>query len=68
MIRRSARAVQSRFSVPLFIEMAAPDDTGSHVIETTLPTGHSYRSRAPAVATVRQAAIPPLHIDYVLAG
>ena len=46
----------------------APDGTGSHVIETTLPTGHSYRSRAPAIATVRQAAIPPLRIDYVLAS
>ena len=46
----------------------APDDTGGHVIETTLPTGHTYRSRAPAVATVRRTMAPGLSIDYVLAG
>ena len=46
----------------------APDDTGGHVIETTLPTGHSYRSRAPAIATVRQTSTPQLRIDYVLVG
>lgn len=45
----------------------APDDTGSHVIETTLPTGHSYLSRAPAIATLARTAAPPLRIDYVLA-
>ncbi len=45
-----------------------PDSTGGHVIETTLPTGHTYRSRAPAVATVSRTSAPGLRIDYVLAG
>ncbi len=38
---------------------------GAHQIDTTTPTGHTYRSRAPAVATVREV---PLQIDYVLTG
>lgn len=41
-----------------------PDDA----IETMLPTGHSYRTRAPAIATIRQSHLPPLKIDYVLTG
>lgn len=37
-----------------------------HEIETTTPTGHHHRSRAPAtVATVRET---PFRVDYVLAG
>jgi hypothetical protein len=40
--------------------------SGVHEIETTTPTGHTYRSRAPAiVATIRET---PIRIDYVLAG
>ena len=42
----------------------SPDADG-HEIVTTLPTGHTYRSRAPALATVRHT---PLRLDYVLAG
>ncbi len=37
-----------------------------HQIETTLPTGHRYRSRPPpAVATFRRT---PIRLDYLLAG
>jgi hypothetical protein len=39
---------------------------GGHVIETTLPTGHRYRSRPPpTVATIRRT---PIRLDYVLVG
>lgn len=39
---------------------------GTHQIETTTPTGHVYRSRAPAVvATIRES---PIRLDLVLAG
>jgi hypothetical protein len=42
----------------------SPDADG-HEIETTLPTGHCYRSRPPPiVATIRHT---PLRIDYVVA-
>ena len=34
-------------------------------IDTTTPTGHTYRSRPPASATVREV---PLRIDYVLSA
>lgn len=37
---------------------------GPHEVETSTPTGHVYRSRAPVVATVRHA---PIRVDYVLA-
>ncbi|WP_432478573.1 HNH endonuclease [Nocardioides sp. GXQ0305] len=40
-------------------------NTGSHTVETTTPTGHRYRSRAPTVATVREV---PIRVDYVLTG
>ena len=40
----------------------SPDASG-HQITTTTPTGHVYRSRAPAVATVREV---PYRIDFVL--
>lgn len=46
----------------------AQDGTGRHVIETNLPTDHSYLSRAPAIATLTRTATSPLRIDYVLAG
>jgi hypothetical protein len=37
-----------------------------HEIETTLPTGHRYRSRPPpALATLRRT---PIRVDYTLAG
>jgi hypothetical protein len=38
---------------------------GGHEIETTTPTGHTYRTRPPAVATIRES---PIRIDYVLTG
>ena len=38
---------------------------GDHQIDTTTPTGHTYRSRAPAIADMRGF---PLRIDYMLAG
>ena len=38
---------------------------GGHQIDTTTPTGHTYRSRAPAIAPVRGVS---LRIDYALAG
>jgi len=42
----------------------SPDADG-HEIETTLPTGHRYRSRPPrTVATIRQT---PVRVDYVVA-
>ena len=45
---------------------ARPSPTaGHHQIDTTTPTGHSYRSRPPMVATIRETTIT---IDYVLAG
>ena len=37
-----------------------------HEVETTMPTGHRYRSHAPPLARVHH--IPPITIDYVLAG
>jgi len=39
--------------------------SGGRDIETTTPTGHTYRSGPPAVATVRSI---PFRLDYVLAG
>jgi hypothetical protein len=42
---------------------ARPGPDGA--IETTLPSGHHYRTRPPAVATIRHR---PLQIDYVLSG
>jgi hypothetical protein len=41
-----------------------PDGT----IETTTPTGHTYRTRPPPVVTIRRRALPRLTMDYVLAG
>ncbi len=38
---------------------------GPHTIETTTPTGHTYRSQAPPVLTIRDYPARP---DYVLAG
>jgi hypothetical protein len=38
---------------------------GPHTIETTTPTGHTYRSQAPPVLTIRDYPTRP---DYVLAG
>lgn len=37
-----------------------------HEIETTLPTGHRYRTRPPPIARIHQ--LPPLRIDYLLTG
>ena len=38
---------------------------GPHTIETTTPTGHTYRSQAPPVLTIRDYPARP---DYVLCG
>ena len=38
---------------------------GDHQVDTTTPTGHAYRSHAPAIATIREA---PIRIEYLLAG
>ena len=38
---------------------------GPHTIDTTTPTGHTYRSQAPPVLTIRDYPARP---DYVLAG
>lgn len=45
---------------------ARPGPDGS--IETTTPTGHTYSTRPPAVATIRRREIPPLAIDHVIAS
>jgi hypothetical protein len=45
---------------------ARPSPGPGHQIETTTPTGHTYRSRAPAVvATIRET---PIRLEFVLAG
>jgi hypothetical protein len=41
-----------------------PDGT----IETITPTGHTYATRPPPIATIHRRTVPPLHIDYVLTG
>jgi hypothetical protein len=41
-------------------------DADGHEIETMTPTGHHYRSHAPPVARIH--TVPPLTIDYLLAG
>lgn len=41
-----------------------PDGT----IETTTPTGHRHTTRPPALATIRRRKLPPIMIDYLLAG
>lgn len=41
-----------------------PDGT----IETTTPTGHRHTTRPPPLVTIRRRDLPPLTIDYVLAG
>ena len=45
---------------------ARPEPDGS--VTTTLPTGHTHSTRPPPLATVRRRDLPPLTIDYVLAG
>ena len=45
---------------------ARPGPDGS--VTTTLPTGHTYSTRPPPLATVRRRDVPVLTIDYVLAG
>jgi hypothetical protein len=42
---------------------ARPGPAGE--VETSLPTGHRYRTRPPAIATIRQR---PLRVDYILTG
>ena len=37
-------------------------------VTTTLPTGHTYFTRPPPVATIRRRTLPALQVDYVLTG
>jgi hypothetical protein len=41
-------------------------DADGHEVETTTPTGHTYRSHAPPLVRIHER--PALTIDYVLAG
>jgi hypothetical protein len=41
-------------------------DAEDHAIETTMPTGHRYRTRPPPLARIHH--LPPLRIDYLLTG
>ena len=45
---------------------ARPEPDGS--VTTTLPTGHTYSTRPPPIATIRRRAFPALQVDYVLTG
>ena len=45
---------------------AGPGPDGS--VTTTLPTGHSYTTRPPPIATIRWRKVPRLTIDYLLTG
>lgn len=45
---------------------ARPGPDGS--VTTTLPTGHTYSTRPPPIATIRRRTLPALQIDYVLTG
>jgi hypothetical protein len=47
-----------------WVARAGPDGDG-HTVETTTPTGHRYRSRAPTLVRIRHT---PFVLDYVLAG
>lgn len=37
-------------------------------IQTTTPTGHTYATRPPPIATIRRRRLPPLTVDYILAS
>jgi hypothetical protein len=45
---------------------ARPGPDGS--VTTTLPTGHTYSTRPPPIATIRRRTLPPLTVDYLLTG
>jgi len=45
---------------------ARPGPDGS--VTTTLPTGRTFTTRPPPIATIRRRSVPPIHIDYVLTG
>jgi hypothetical protein len=45
---------------------ARPQPDGS--VTTTLPTGHTYSTRPPPIATIRRRTLPALQVDYVLTG
>lgn len=45
---------------------ARPGPDGS--VTTTLPTGHTYSTRPPPIATIRRRPLPALQVDYVLTG
>ena len=49
------------------ISVTEPDTVG-HQIETTLPTGHRYRTRPPPLARIHHRPdLPPITIDYYVA-
>jgi hypothetical protein len=45
---------------------SSPDEAG-HYVETTTPTGHTYGSAPPVIATIRETTTP-IWVDYILAG
>ena len=45
---------------------ARPGPDGA--VTTTLPTGRTFTTRPPPIATIRHRAMPPIHIEYVLTG
>ena len=56
MMRRSARETQSMFSVPLSIEMRAPDDSANH--STGIPRSSARSSAATTRAHSGSATVP----------
>jgi hypothetical protein len=56
MIRRSARDTQSMFSVPLSIEMRAPEDSANH--STGMPRSSARSSAATTRAHSGSATVP----------
>jgi hypothetical protein len=56
MIRRRARATQSMFSVPLDIEMVAPEDSANH--STGMPRSSARSSAAMTRAHSGSATVP----------
>ena len=50
---------------PGWTARAAPDPPGTHRVETTTTTGHTYPSTPPVILTLRET---PIRLDLVLAG
>ena len=50
------------------VALTEPDDADGHQIETTMPTGHRYRTRPPPLARIHHHTdLPPITVDYHLA-